>query len=92
MNITDDLFQDAYTKILGATVCMALTGDKKIANDAIQLANMAIIEARAQDASEGLTINDLTPDWIRIRGYNAGGTFAGPGSSFDWGNMWPVFG
>lgn len=91
-NIFDDTFQEAYVKILGATICQALTGDKKLANYTIELANRIISDARTNDAGEGLTINDVTPDWIRIRGIDFGNTFSGPFLGFDWGGLWPTYG
>lgn len=91
-NIFDDLFQDALTKILGASICMALTGDKKLANTAIALANDSIQLARAADGNEGLMINDVTPDWIRIRGTDFPSAYSGPYLGYDWGGMWPYFG
>jgi hypothetical protein len=91
-NIMDDLFQDAWTKIVGATVCLPLTGDLKKANAAIQEANASIVLARQADGNEGLTVNDVTPDWIRIRGIDFSEPYSGPYSGFDWGGLWPIFG
>lgn len=91
-NLFDDLFQDAYAKILGATLTMALAGDKKLAQLAVQEANLSIAEARKADGNEGLTVNDVTPDWIRIRGIDFTDPYGGPYSGFDWGGMWPIFG
>lgn len=91
-DVYDDLFIDAYSKILGATICIPLTGDKKLANLAIQEANAKILEARKSDGNEGLTFNDITPDWIRIRGVDFSDPYSSPFSGFDWGGMWPIFG
>ena len=91
-NVMDDLFQDAWVKILGATITIPLTGDKKLANLAIQEANAAIMEARKSDANEGLMINDITPDWIRVRGLDSYQPYSSPSSNFDWGGAWPAFG
>ncbi len=91
-NIMDDAFQDAWSKVLGASITIPLTGDKKLANLAIGAANSIIERARVMDGVEGLTINDVTPDWIRIRGIDFPEPYAGPYSGFDWGGMWPIFG
>lgn len=91
-DVFDDLFQDAFAKVLGATVCMALTGDKKLANAAIQYANGKIAEARVGDGNEGLTINDNTPDWMRIRGIAYADPYSSPASGYDWGGSWPAYG
>jgi len=90
-NVWDDSFQEAYINICGAGLIMALTGDKNLANLKIKEANFMIEEARKADANEGLTINDVTPDWIRNRGIAYIGEYTGPYSGFDWGSAWPMF-
>ena len=91
-NIFDDLFQNALFNILGASLAVALTGDKKLADTAIRMANETIHLARTADGNEGLTINDVTPDWIRIRGTDFPSAYSGPYLGYDWGGMWPYFG
>ena len=89
-NIWDPLFQEAFIASLGAGLCISLTGDKSLANICVGHANRAIEEARKGDGNEGLTINDVVPDWIRERGVNwGGGAMAGPG--FDWGGLLPSY-
>ena len=91
-NVMDPLFLDAWTSILGARLSIALTGDKALANIGVADANASVQEARKADGNEGLTINNVTPDWIRIRGsfspFTSGGT---PGIGFDWGNLFPNY-
>lgn len=91
-NIWDPLFQDAFTNALAADLCMALSGDKALANGLRGMANNSILEARKADGNEGLTINDVVPDWIRIRGINFDNRYLGPNSGFDWGGTLPLFG
>lgn len=91
-NVWDPEFQDAFTNKLGADLCMALTGDKTLANMCIQRANAAIKQARQDDGNEGLTINDVVPDWIRIRGIDFDNQYLGPYGGFDWGSYLPIFG
>lgn len=91
-NVMDDAFQDAWSKVLGASITIPLTGDKKLANLAIGAANAIIERTRVMDGVEGLTINDVTPDWIRIRGVDFPEPYSGPYTGFDWGGMWPMFG
>lgn len=91
-DLMDDMFQDAWAKLLGATITIPLTGDKKLANLAIQSANQIIAQARVGDGNEGLVINDVSPDWIRIRGIDVATPYSGPFTGFDWGGMWPIFG
>lgn len=92
-NVMDPLFQQAWVHVLAAGLAMSLTGDKVLANGAIEKANMAIAQARSIDGNEGPTVNDVTPDWIRVRGvdwnmYTMGGSFPG---GFDWGSTWPMY-
>jgi hypothetical protein len=93
INVFDDMFYDAFAHILGGTLVMALNGDKSAANMAIGLANQKIDKARAIDGNEGLTINDVTPDWIRIRGIYYTEALTGPygPGGYDWGSLWPAF-
>lgn len=91
-NVWDPLFSDAFVQALGSTVCYALTGDKAVANLRVNATNKVIEEARKADGNEGLTINNVTPDWIRGRGYAAADSmYSGPYSGFDWGDAWPSF-
>ena len=90
-NVMDDLFLDAFAKVLGATLTLALTGEKKIANGAIAEANASINLARSIDGNEGLTINDVTPDWLRTRGVDFPDQYSGPYSGYDWGAFWPNY-
>lgn len=91
-NVMDPLFVEAWVQVLGGHLCIALSGEKALANICISKANMAITEARKVDGNEGLTTNDITPDWIRVRGiaYPDGGM--GPYSQgWDWGPVWSAF-
>jgi hypothetical protein len=90
-NVMDPLFQDAWTCILGARLVMALVGDKALANIKVQEANTYITEARKADGNEGLTMNDVTPDFIRIRGIGYSDYSFSPNIDFNWGNLWTPF-
>ena len=88
-NVFDPLFQTALYTALGAAVCQSLTGDKTLVKTLVQTVNQKIEIARSIDGNEGLTVNDVTPDWIRIRGINwTDGYISGPYTSYDWGNFW----
>lgn len=91
-NVFDDMFQDAFAAVLGGALALPLSGDKRLANDLIKLANYTIEKARTVDGNEGLTINDTTPDWIRIRGVDFPSAYSGPYLGYDWGGLWPYFG
>jgi len=91
INVMDDSFQEALAAVLGAAICIPLAGDKTLAKMAVELANQKIMEARSDDGNEGLTINDVTPDWIRTRGSAMFDVYTQNGWSFDWGATWPMF-
>jgi hypothetical protein len=90
-DVMDDLFLEAWVHTLGGTLCIALTGDKQLANLGIGVANNAITEARRADGNEGLTINDITPDFIRVRGISYSDYSYTPNIAFDWGPLWTPF-
>jgi hypothetical protein len=91
-NVMDTLFQTALIKLTGAALQMALRGDKALANLLVEQVNESIQSARSIDGNEGLTINDVTPDWIRIRGVAySDGYVSGPYSGFDFGGVWPLY-
>lgn len=91
-NVMDTLFQTAWINLIASGMCMALKGDKGFANGLIKEVNDAIEQARAIDGNEGLTINDVTPDWLRIRGVAFNDGYAsGPYSGYDFGGVWPSY-
>lgn len=91
-NLWDPEFQEAMEHALAARLVMALTGDKSLANISVNLANAKIIQARKDDGNEGLTINDVTPDWIRTRGlWWTDAQMSGPYIGFDWGGLIPAY-
>lgn len=87
-NVWDPLFSDALTDYVGAAINFSLAGDKTLSNMLIKQCNSSITTARGVDGNEGLTINDVTPDWIRIRGVNYTEGFSGPyGGDYNWGGL-----
>lgn len=91
-NLFDPLFQGAFYRILGSVLCKPLTGDKTLAKIAVEEANSAISQARRQDGNEGFTVNDVLPDWIRVRGINFTEDYSGPyNTGFNWGALWPGY-
>jgi hypothetical protein len=63
----------AFVSAMAATIGMTLTGDKNLVNMLFGVANKSILDARATDGNEGLTIQNSMPDWIAARGitYNS---------------------
>lgn len=92
LNVMDDEFIECYVQALGAKLCLQLTGNKDVARLCMERANAKIIEARRSDGNEGLTINDVTPDWLRIRGIAYPSWELSPNTQFDWGPMFTPFG
>lgn len=86
--VMDPDFIEAWAYTLAAGTSIALTGDKAQGNICVGLANEKIKEARKTDGNEGLTVNDVTPDFIRIRGVDFFG-YANAWNGFDWGEWWP---
>ena len=92
VNVMDPLFIDAWALILAARLAMTTTADKNLANQKVQLANGMVAEARKADGNEGLTINNVTPDWLRVRGIYYPTDFGwSPNQNFDWGGMFPMY-
>lgn len=91
-NIMDTLFQRAWIALVASHIAFTLKQDKDLANMMIQVANGAISTARVPDGNEGLSVNDITPDWIRIRGVDYVSPYSSPYTVFDWGGLWPMYG
>lgn len=89
-NLMDPLFIEAWVYTVAAGLAISLTGNKDVANIAIQMANRKIEEARKADGNEGTTVNDVVPDWIRTRGLVIDPVYGGPGG-YDWGGLWPLY-
>jgi hypothetical protein len=76
---------------LASRLAIALTGDKSLAQLEQGYANEAIMRARQMDGNEGLTVNDVTPDWIRTRGISYQAWEFSPNIMFDWGPMLSMY-
>lgn len=88
-NVMDPLFQEAWTQALGCSLVIPLAGDKAMIKICEKRVNDAIMEARKADGNEGLTVNDVTPDFIRIRGVTYTEGYSSPYSQgFEWGPLW----
>jgi len=91
--VMDDQLQEAWAQYLASRLAISLTGDKALANMRIKDANETIQIARTSDANEGLTINDVTPDWIRTRGVDFAWDWAWSPQwgTMDWGGLLPSY-
>jgi hypothetical protein len=91
-NVMDPQFIQAWVAGLAGRLVFQLTGDRALANQKLQEANSFIATARIGDGNEGLTINDVVPDWIRVRGFDAiDPGVLGPNLQFDWGPMLTLY-
>lgn len=91
-DVMDPQFLQAWVAGLAGRLAFALTGDKSLANGKLQEANHYIALARQSDANEGLTVNDVTPDWIRTRGIAYPSDYGwSPNTVFDWGGMLTMY-
>lgn len=87
-NVMDSLLLACWTAALAGRLCYALTANKEVANAKLKEANEYILQARIADANEGITVNDVTPDWIKVRGI---GSFNEIATGFDWGPFFPLY-
>ncbi len=90
-NVMDPLFIDALVHVIAGDLTAVLTQNYQLANAKIQQANLRIAEARKVDGNEGLSLNDVTPDFIRTRGIAWTEYYQGPWANYDWGSYWPVY-
>lgn len=71
-DIWDSSFRQAMIDALASRLAIPVTGDKGMGDRAERLAKGvmgSILAARTADGNEGLTVDDHTPDWLRVRGY-----------------------
>jgi len=90
-DVWDDQFQQALVAALASRLVISLTGDKGLAQLQLSEANRYITLARQGDGNEGLTVNDVTPDWIRVRGISYQAWEFSPNIMFDWGPMLTMY-
>lgn len=91
-DVMDDNLKACWEMVLAGRLVWQLSGNSALANAKLQEANNMIMAARAVDGNEGLTINNVTPDWIRIRGidypYDQAWT---PNIQYDWGAVLTLY-
>lgn len=91
-DVMDEMLIQAWASFLAARMAIDLTGDKQLANLRISDANASITLARQADGNEGLTVNDVVPDFIRVRGIDFPWDFGwSPNDFFDWGGLLTMF-
>jgi hypothetical protein len=91
-NLMDSNLQSAWAMALAGRLVWQLNGNAAQANMKLQEANNMIMAARSVDGNEGLTINNVTPDWIRIRGIDYPYDQAwSPNIQYDWGAVLTLY-
>lgn len=80
-----DEFVNAFATALAAYIAFPITGNLDLKSQLLGEANSMIVEARRTDGNEGLTTQDSTPDWIRVRGVN----YPQP-NLMQWVTPWPA--
>lgn len=68
-------FIEALAAAIAGRICMQLTGDKQLTSSMFTYANSVILQARATDGNEGLTIQSSMPDWIIDRDIGGYGNY-----------------
>jgi hypothetical protein len=91
-NVMDPLFISAWVHGLAGYVGYQLHGNLAKANSEIAMANNVIMEARKVDGNEGLTVNDVMPDFLRVRGgYSPNWEYSSSIGGFNWGPLLSAF-
>ncbi len=67
-DLWDPAFTEAMVAALGVRICIPVSGDKRMKQDARQDALETIMQARISDGNEGWQSQESVPDWIRVRG------------------------
>lgn len=68
-------FIEALAAAIAGRIAMQLTGDKQLVSAMFTYANSVILQARATDGNEGLTIQSSMPDWIIDRDIGGYGNY-----------------
>lgn len=92
VGLFDPGFVECLIYALAARLAMPLTGDKTIAMKMAEQAQAMALQAQASDGREGLSSQDVMPDWLRVRGAPADypGTMWWPSGPYGpWGGGWP---
>lgn len=88
----DPSFVYAFAGRLAARISIALNGDKKLVEMALQESEAIIAKAKARDGNEGIISSDRVPDWIRARGFAWSYQYPdGPWSGMDAFGNWAGF-
>lgn len=64
----DSQFTSAFVMALGARIAYSLTGDGRLQRSLAEQALAQVQNAQLLDANQGLTVQEITPDWLSIRG------------------------
>jgi hypothetical protein len=79
-NFWDPRFVEALSLVLASRICFSITGDRALQESLAKQALMAIQTAKVDNANEGITVHEITPDWLAIRGVGPLDDLLPPGS------------
>jgi hypothetical protein len=68
-SLMDESFITALWNYLAHLLARPLSGDKTLAKQCYEFAQATCNKAQADNGNEGLTVIDVMPDWMRVRGY-----------------------
>jgi len=88
-NIWPAEFYNAFATALAAFIAFPISGKLDLKTNLLQEANGMIIEARRTDGNEGITNQDVVPDWIRVRGLQYQDWWGSGGVGWDQGAYTP---
>ncbi len=66
-DLWDPIFAEAVVQALAAKFAGSVSGKIELVAQRLQMANAAIMTARAGDGNEALTVHDRAPDWLAVR-------------------------
>jgi len=84
-NVWPAEFYNCFATALAAFLAFPISGKLDLKTNLLQEANGMIIEARRTDGNEGITNQDVIPDWIRVRGLQYQDWWGSGGVGWDQG-------
>jgi len=88
-NVWPNEFYNAFVTSLAAFIAYPISGSLQLKSNLLAEANGMIIEARKSDGNEGITSQDVVPDWIRVRGLQYQDWWGSGGVGWDQGSFTP---
>jgi len=80
--IWDPDFTNAFAHILASRTCYALKGDKALVKSLFERGQMISKDAQRTNGNENLVVQDVAPDWMKVRGFASDWSFPDGGFYF----------